>query len=132
MDHYPFSEPERANQIASAALALGVPPELISVPPHADPAPVAPPPSRFVRRSGYLVCVDCGLVIDYCACGPRAPAVPSQDGATANLDRRIAEARDRAVLARQSVPWGGGWRSYCGGCGRLIEDCQADRGGCRS
>lgn len=97
------------------------------------PPPVmlpAPPPTRFVKRGLYLVCVDCGLAVDYCACDPRTPAVPSQDAqAGASLDRRIAETRDRAVLARQAVPWGGGWRSYCGRCGRLIEDCQSG-GGC--
>lgn len=53
-----------------------------------------PNPTRFVKRGGYMVCVECGLTIDYCR-GHSPADVPSKDGSESHLARRIAEAQGR-------------------------------------
>jgi hypothetical protein len=64
-------------------------------------APVVAPVTRrqdlVARRYGHTYCLSCGLEIfpaNYCACPPHPPpVVTAQDGASSDLERRIAEAQ---------------------------------------
>jgi len=72
---------------------------IIAYPPggtSARDAPVAVPAGRFVKRGAYMICVTCGMAIEYCR-GHAAPdASTAQDGAAAaSLDARINECKGR-------------------------------------
>ncbi len=51
-------------------------------------------PSRFVKKGFYMVCVRCGLTVEYCK-GHSPPDAQSADGAESLLERRIREAQGR-------------------------------------
>jgi len=74
---------------------------VVMQPPYPPPivAPAAPPQDRstVVKRGGYMVCVLCGLMIDYCRCGttPAGVGPPTEGAAAAGLERRIREAQKR-------------------------------------
>lgn len=80
--------------------------------------PISPvPPSRFVKRGGYMVCTLCGLVVEYCCCAKAPPPPPAQgDGVDTSLERRVREVR-QAMLISADDPM----KLHCGYCGRVLE-----------
>ena len=61
--------------------------------------PMIPPPTRFVKRGAYMVCLDCNLVIEYCCCAARrvdaGVGPPTSGESESSLAKRVAECRDR-------------------------------------
>lgn len=57
-----------------------------------DGIPSAPAPrQRYVKRGGYVCCIDCNLAVEYCNCAKRYSLdQASGDGNTSSLTERIA------------------------------------------
>lgn len=64
-DYYPapgYVAPALAYDQERGVCLTGYPP---GGTPARDPEP-APPPKRLEQRGGYLICVVCGLAVEYC------------------------------------------------------------------
>jgi len=103
MDHSPFFDAEHAALLADIMTAMsmvtttapGTAP--VAVPGVTAPiggAPALPPPTRFVKFGGYLICPRCRYTEEFCGCQKaKPPPPPTQDGADSSLNARIRQLR---------------------------------------
>lgn len=60
----------------------------------AQPAATPARPGRFVKKGFYMVCVRCGMAMEWCP-GHQPPDAQSPDGAESLLQKRINECQRR-------------------------------------
>lgn len=53
----------------------------------------APPPTRFVRFGGYMICLRCRYTEEFCGCMKSSPPPTQGDGDAGDLERRVRAAR---------------------------------------